>query len=54
VLALPAVVLGVLGLGRHRRNPLAKGKAHAWVGISTGSVSLIVHSVLFFFRLLPL
>ena len=54
VLALPAIVLGVLGLRRHRRNPIAKGKAHAWVGISTGALSILVHFGLMFFRLLPL
>lgn len=45
ILALPAIVLGVLGLGRSRRNAQAKGKAHAWVGITAGLLSVIGHLV---------
>lgn len=45
VLALPAILLGFLGLRRTRLHPQAKGKAHAWVGITTGLVSVIGHLV---------
>ena len=45
VLALPAIILGVLGLGRSRRNAEAKGKAHAWVGLTAGTLSVIGHLV---------
>lgn len=45
ILALPAILLGVLGLGRSRRNAQAKGKAHAWVGITAGLLSIIGHLV---------
>jgi hypothetical protein len=43
VLALPAILLGILGLRSCRLHPQAKGKAHAWVGITTGLISVIGH-----------
>jgi hypothetical protein len=46
LLALPAIVLGALGLGRSRRSAEAKGKAHAWTGIATGIVSVVGHVIL--------
>jgi len=45
LLAVPAIILGVLGLGRSRRNAQAKGKTHAWVGIATGLLSIVGHGV---------
>lgn len=42
-LALPAILLGILGLRSCRLHPQAKGKAHAWVGITTGLISVIGH-----------
>jgi len=45
VLALPAVVLGVLGLRRRAANPAAKGAIHAWIGITLGTLSLVGHGV---------
>ena len=45
VLALPAVVLGVLGLRRRAANAAAKGAIHAWIGITLGILSLVGHGV---------
>jgi len=45
VLALPAVVLGALGLRRRTANPAAKGAIHAWIGITLGILSLVGHGV---------
>lgn len=45
ILALPAVVLGVLGLRRRAANASAKGAIHAWIGITLGTLSLVGHGV---------
>lgn len=45
ILALPAVVLGVLGLRHRSKNPQAKGAIHAWIGISLGTLSVVGHGV---------
>jgi hypothetical protein len=38
-----AIVLGILGLRHAKRHPEAKGKAHAWVAISLGTLSTLGH-----------
>ena len=38
VLAIPAIVFGILGLRHKRRQPQIKGTAHAWIGIVMGSL----------------
>lgn len=42
-LAIPAVIFGVIGYKRYRRNPLIKGAAHAWIAIILGALSIIGH-----------
>ena len=42
VTALPALVLGFIGLRVKRKNPAAKGTAHAIVGIVLGGIMLFV------------
>jgi hypothetical protein len=49
VLALPAVVLGILGLRKHKQNPLIRGVVHAWLGIVLGFLSLVGHAAIFLF-----
>lgn len=39
VLGIPAIVLGVIGLKKHKQNPQIHGTAHAWVGIILGSLT---------------
>lgn len=36
LLAVPAVVLGILGLRARNRKPAIKGSVHAWIGIVMG------------------
>lgn len=36
LLGIPAVILGFIGLQRHKANPLVRGTAHAWIGIILG------------------
>ena len=36
-LAIPAVILDVMGLQRRKRNPAVKGSVHAWIGIVMGT-----------------
>jgi GYF domain 2 len=43
LLAIPAVILGILGLSFRRQNPGAKGVVHAWVGIICGGLSIAYH-----------
>jgi hypothetical protein len=43
LLAIPAFILGIIGLKKRRRNPIIKGAAHAWVGIILGAISIGYH-----------
>lgn len=45
VLAIPAIILGVLGLKARKLNPAVKGSVHAWIGIVLGLISLLYHGV---------
>lgn len=45
LLAVPALVLGFLGLARCRRDVALKGKAHAWAGIVLGAASILGHGL---------
>lgn len=49
LLAAPvAIVLGILGLRKVKRDPTVKGTAHAIVGIILGSLSIIAHGLLIY------
>lgn len=41
VLAIPAIILGISGLRKRKRNPVIKGSVHAWIGIGLGSISMM-------------
>jgi hypothetical protein len=43
LLAISAVILGIIGLRKRRQNPVVKGSVHAWVGISLGAISILYH-----------
>lgn len=43
ILAPAAIWLGVSGLRAAKANPMVKGKAHAWVGITLGSIVALVY-----------
>jgi hypothetical protein len=47
ILAIFAVVLGILGLKERKKNPIVRGTAHAWVGIILGGLSILVHLLVF-------
>jgi hypothetical protein len=36
-----AVVLGIMGLRDHARNPVISGTVHAWIGIVLGTISTL-------------
>lgn len=42
LLALPALVLGIIGLKKAKANPAAKGKIHAWIGIIGGALFSVI------------
>ncbi len=42
LLAVPAFVLGVIGLRARKRNPAVKGSVHAWIGIVLGFIFTLV------------
>ena len=42
VLAIPALILGVIGLKQRARNPAIKGSVHAWIGIVLGALMTLV------------
>ena len=41
-LAIPAVILGIIGLQKRAKNPAIKGGAHAWIGIVLGSICTLL------------
>ncbi len=41
-LGIPAVILGIIGLKQHAKNPILKGAAHAWVGIILGGLMTLL------------
>jgi len=42
LLAIPALILGIIGLKKRKANPLIKGSVHAWVGIIMGGIFTVV------------
>jgi hypothetical protein len=46
VLGCIAVPLGISGLRKRKQNPLIRGTAHAWIGISLGSLSVAAHLII--------
>ena len=38
---IASVILGFMGLGRRKKNPVIKGSAHAWIGIIFGTLSIL-------------
>ena len=42
LLAVPALILGVIGLKKRRDNPLGKGSVHAWLGLIMGGIFTII------------
>ena len=49
LLCLPAMILGIIGPRNVRANPEVKGTAHAWIGIISGSVFLLLSIAVFVF-----
>jgi len=41
-LAIPAFILGIVGLRARKRNPAIKGSVHAWIGIVMGGIFTVV------------
>lgn len=46
LLAIPAFILGIIGLRKRKRNPIIKGSVHAWIGIVLGFLSIGYNSLL--------
>ena len=42
LLAVPALILGIMGLRKRNANPIIKGTLHAWVGIIMGGIFTLV------------
>ncbi len=42
ILAVPAFVLGIVGLRQRKRNPAIKGSVHAWIGIVMGGIFTVI------------
>ncbi len=41
-LAIPAFVLGIMGLRKRKQNPAVKGSIHAWIGIVMGGLMTLL------------
>ncbi len=44
LLAIPAFILGIMGLKRYKANPIIHGSVHAWIGIIMGGLMTVVWS----------
>ncbi len=44
LLAIPAFVLGIIGLRKRNQNPAIRGSVHAWIGIVMGGLMTLVWS----------
>lgn len=40
--AVPALILGILGLRKRAQNPAVKGSVHAWIGIVMGGLFTLI------------
>ena len=40
--AMPALVLGIMGLRKRAKNPEVKGSVHAWIGIVLGGLFTLI------------
>ena len=49
VMALPALILGIIGLKKAKAHPEAKGTVHAWIGILGGAFFCIVFILMIVF-----
>lgn len=45
-LAIPALILGIIGLRNRSRNPAIRGSVHAWIGIVMGGLMTLVWGAL--------
>jgi hypothetical protein len=43
--AIPALVLGIMGLRKRAENPEVKGSVHAWIGIVLGGLFTLIWGV---------
>lgn len=41
-LAIPALILGIIGLRKRAKNPEIRGSVHAWIGIVMGGIFTLV------------
>ncbi|MEP6669272.1 MAG: GYF domain-containing protein [Chthoniobacter sp.] len=46
LLAIPALILGIIGLKKRKQNPVIKGAVHAWIGIIFGAISIAYHALI--------
>ncbi|MEZ6183413.1 MAG: hypothetical protein R3F62_00190 [Planctomycetota bacterium] len=42
LLAIPALILGIVGLRARAKNPAIKGSVHAWIGIVLGGLMTLL------------
>ena len=52
LLAIPAFILGIMGLQKVKKNPAIRGTVHAWIGIVMGGLMTVVWSAAIVFALL--
>lgn len=45
VLSIAALVLGIMGLMKVKREPVVKGTVHAWIAVVLGGVSLLYNTL---------
>lgn len=52
LLAIPAFILGIMGLKARKRNPAIKGSVHAWIGIVMGGSMTVIWGAAIIFALI--
>jgi hypothetical protein len=46
LLAIPALILGIIGLRKRKQNSAIKGSVHAWIGIVMGGLFTLIWGAL--------
>jgi hypothetical protein len=52
--AIPALVLGIMGLRARAKNPAIKGSVHAWIGIIMGGLFTLIWGVSIIFLIIAI
>jgi len=52
LLAIPAFILGIIGLKRYKAKPIIHGSVHAWIGIIMGGLMTVIWTAAILFLII--